>query len=571
MRSDYQPFQIRPNKSTYEDDEDRSLLSAEEGTEEQNQSLIGFLKKRFEALIFQVVPYDPIKRYPPNFMFCMGGLLIAFIGFFFLLDLAYLVVTNVNDREYLAFDTESDDIPFFKWFGEGGCKPVRSFPTGAFRATYDGRWEGQPGFNYTNGIYKFTTTNFHEGYKEMMDIVKDKLYSVGEQAKSQDLARNLLDWFSFTYLPDQADPATRFNLLGDPVSVFDRQYVFGTISNEEADCNLPDQDAFVNVPSGEIVLQFPKDGFQKGCSGRNNMGELTYLGYKGFGHSSQFELSVDLRSLMTAIAVNYNVLNVGDLSKIPGIHGSVGNEWKYYGYFDPQYPGMKPIICLESTLRKELCTLSLGGKNDSYVIPFFHHFGNSFDYPSPCICSKSSKRTDTHKFNHKMCNSFNFLLGFLYYPSPNSLNYIVELMANEGPLFETLHPKIFNASWTASALSKNYEVYNAPEMRKKSYAFCNLDKPTFLHVPSSHPTSTPTSIPSSTPTSAPTIDISDDYSAYDFYYSDDYFAPSKGRKCNIVTFSVSDNLVDDWFVNKYYHQLLPGACQNNVFRDNETW
>ena len=56
-------------------------------------------------------------------------------------------------------------------------------------------------------------------------------------------------------------------------------------------------------------------------------------------------------------------------------------------YVDPQFPGMKPVLCLfkDNTSFHPVCTMIVG---DVYAIPVFNHAGNSFTMPEPCNCTE---------------------------------------------------------------------------------------------------------------------------------------------------------------------------------------
>jgi hypothetical protein len=517
MRSDYQPFQIKPLKEDIELDD--ALRDPE--IVEKKQKKTGYLTSKLEELILWLVPYDKIKEYPPNFMLNTGSFLIITIVLFFLANFAYLLQSNLG-QVFLSPLKGGDSSSI--------CKPIPASNTGTFYATQNGHWGGQDGFNYADATYQLTVTNLELTPHEY-DISLTSLYGaingLGNATSEDDMSINLLNWFSFTALQKDGVTANRMSLIGDPAITFNRQNVYGAISSVAADCYLDGQFATMDVANGNLVLSIPANTYAADpiC---NRAGPLEYLGFDSSAGNDQLLLGIDVRSLVTAIAVNYGILPLEYLSEIVASRITYPSNITYSRFYDPKYPGMEPIFCLQippelikaGITFERVCSLNL--HKGTVIVPFFNHAAD-------CDCSKLTIENLTDKYHP--CNMFTFILGFLYYPSDRSLDFTLRLLIRAGS-FEALQEMIWGPASVASVWGVTDELYDnvssTPAFREDLYSFCAMNE---------------------------VLDGSPDPVA---------------SNCSLITFSLFDS-TPDWTISKNYYQLTNGACQNSIGTSWDNW
>jgi hypothetical protein len=531
MRSDFQPFQIKPLKEDKELDDSSQDPHESEQKKKKKTAIGSYLGSKLEELILAAVPYDKIKEYPPNFMLYTGSFLIILITLFFVANFAYLFQSNLG-QVFLSPLSSPDS--------SANCKAVPSSNTGTFFATKKGLWAGGDGFNYAEAGYQLTVTNLeltpHE-YDLSMSSLYGYVNGLGIATSGFDLAINLLNWFSFTALQNEGVAANRFNLIGDPAITFNRQNIFGAISSVAGDCYLDGQFATMDVANGNLLLTIPVDAYINNTLCSQAGGDLAYLGFDSYAGNTQFQLQIDVRSLVTAIAVNYGILPLEYLSEIVVTRiTDVNSSITYSRYYDPKYPGMTPISCLRFPPDPDvkdsspfiICSLNL--HKGTVAVPFFHHSGSDSSNPVPCNCSTLTVEDLADKYHP--CNAFTFIAGFLYFPSAASLQLTFDLVFTAGGP-NALQLKIFAPAWVASFYGGSsflYEDhYNTPSVREQLYSFCSL-KGT----------------------------VTDD--------SPDPVASN----CSLITFSLFDS-TPDWTISKYYYQLTNGACQNSIGTTWDNW
>jgi hypothetical protein len=520
MRSDYQPFQIRPRKEDVELDEDVSVCDEEKT--KKNTSVLGFIRTKLDELIFSNVPYDKIKEYPPNFMFYTGSFLLFIIGIFFCANFVYLFTTNIG-TVFLSPTNGGDST--------SNCISIPSSNTGTFFATHNGTWAGDDDFSYSEATYLLTLTSLEvtqNQYDHSMSMIYGSLNGIGTSGEKHDLAYNLMTWFSFTALPNEAIQANRLNLIGDPAYTFNRQNIYGAISSVAGDCNLDGQSASIDVANGDLMLTIPADKY-KNDSICSQMGDLSLLGFDSYAKDDEFQLKIDIRSLVTAIAVNYNILQLKHLSEIK-LYREETDDFTFSRYYDPIYPGMTPIYCFQTKKGDNssvICSLNL--QNGTVILPFFHHSGHDDNHPLSCDCDTLTV-DELADPNHD-CNMFRFMVGFLYFPSvTESLQLAFQLYFQQGESYQNIHSKTFGPAWLGSVFgmsSNEYAgFYNTPAEREKLYSFCSLQPLAGLTT-----------------------------------------APSN---CSMVIFSLSDSTAD-WTISEYYYQLTNGACRNTIGTSWNNW
>ena len=163
---------------------------------------------------------------------------------------------------------------------------------------------------------------------------------------------------------------------------------------QTAACNIPYERSF-DSSTGIFSIIYPIDQFNEYCAMNFVPSLLSYYGEQRSGPT--LVLSLDIRSFISAFAVNINVPGVvGSLESVPtsqtisalyalqvvadGILFEANQDFLF------RYPGMSPILCLtsiNSTLfaRTPLCLVSM---QDLYGIPIANHMGASSTEPVYC-------------------------------------------------------------------------------------------------------------------------------------------------------------------------------------------
>jgi len=412
------------------------------------------------------------------------------------------------------------------------CETLNVANTGTFLATQGGYWEGQLNFEYSTASYSGSLTSYTMSYDEYVQMMKNLYVSVktiGNYSTQYDLATNLLFWFSFSALPTMSNTVQRFNLIGDPSVVFDRQHITATFSNAQGDCNISNLASF-DASRSMLSVDYNYHNFVSSPVCNHTASPTKNLGYIPGMRSDFFQTSVDVRSLVTCLSVSVGILDFLQMVEIASTRSTYSIDGVTYNtseFYDPQYPGMTPLSCIETFDHKhQQCLLKINGL---YTLPFFHHKGNNSDLPMGCICSSISAFDKQYAF--APCNRFEFLIGFLFFPeTSSSADSLYDLVAKYNFNYTVINSLSYPASFTAGFWGQEspyYEsVLNDPSARKKAYSFCELPATASHHALQS---------------------------------------------CSLLTFSTFDSTRHDWAISKYYYQLMFGACQDRISTSWENW
>lgn len=304
--------------------------------------------------------------------------------------------------------------------------------------------------------------------------------------------------------------------LGTPLLIFNKEHTVGTISNVQHDCNESAVGTF-NPSTGIMEVSFELNGYYNNPSCAGN-GDVEAFGYSNKSRSNSFAVNYDIRTLVTAVAVNSNVTNPLTLQLVESVLYPVNGTAIYSAsYVDPRYPGMDPVLCIHQG-DVPSCVLDVGS---TYGIPVFNHIGSSYSYPSPCNCSVEVPLGINNDYDNP-CNKFNFLSGFIYWPGhPNDPNPAIDLMLRFTS--KEIYDFAFMPMFTAGAYGMSSSVrdtFNSPEQRADMYEFCD------------------------TPTYGP---------------------------CSIVTFSSYDSSFDKHVVSPNFYSIDYGACSDTMSTTPENW
>lgn len=410
------------------------------------------------------LPAAVIQELPSRQMYFIGFTihfltLCGFIAFFF--------STYLADRRntYLSPSSTSGD-----------CWNVSKPLSGTFLADDHGRWEGASTFSYSIASYSLNFNNLGvdaDVYYDLMQSLYDQLTFLGEIAKTQNLAGNLLLWMTFTsYYRDDVNVQSAA-MTGDPLTVFNRMYQHGSIGNKHADCNANSLIQFDSA-NGYFYLSYLYSEFVSNPNCSTTLDPYA-IGYNPEFDNHAFTISFDIHSVNMALAINTRVQQNGDI--VMEDDSSVvynGTEYKFVKVYDARYPGMQPIMCAvrhDFGERMLLCAIVLA--KDLFAFPLLNHFGTSASAPDYCTCENSTDEDGTsipaNGFSYE-CNVFNLLSGFLFFNGNDTITPLFELFYKYDERNEL--NRLAYAAMYAGANIANTNKYQNSTFRGKAYQFC---------------------------------------------------------------------------------------------------
>ena len=154
------------------------------------------------------------------------------------------------------------------------------------------------------------------------------------------LAENLLVWTSYTAFYTFGGKRQNFYLYSDPAVIFDRQYIRGVVSNQLADCSLQSLTSF-NSATYIITIEYDYTQFLENPTCNTTLDAIA-LDYKPLFDGSYFNFEVDVRSLVTALAVNTRIISITSIEEIPSLRANTTYKDNVYivgQFYDARYPG----------------------------------------------------------------------------------------------------------------------------------------------------------------------------------------------------------------------------------------
>jgi hypothetical protein len=356
-------------------------------------------------------------------------------------------------------------------------------------ADFYGNWEGsvayQPLYAFYNvALFDFRATS--ESYGRWMSGIGSSIAAIGKAAQSQDLARNLVYWSSWSVrtatIGSTGSSADQLLQMTGEASIIFRRPVDGTVANIHTDCTVSISSESYNYASQLLTMSFNITAFNEDptCATAVNP---SILGYNARHNGDTFSIVMDTQALMSSASVTYAVngnASLGYFSTFQTVAQGVFHGVSYTAVkkYDSNYPGTKPITCIGPTNGIDdsqwTCLMSIGA---SYGLPFFVHRGTNTQYPSPCDCSDGSGQSPA-------CDEFDFLEGLIVYDYTSNRTVSSAYPAAFQPFLPLLellyvHPAI-------SALTANENVFypafaaifpgaaefTDPAWREKHYSFC---------------------------------------------------------------------------------------------------
>ena len=376
----------------------------------------------------------------------------------------------------------------------GDCAPITRTWQGTYKADRNGLWESNKDYLHNLGMYKF---EFHslrvttDEYMQMMAKFRNSLEILGGQTSRQDLATNMLIWSSWKDYYEINGNRQQLTMTGSPQMILKNNYVQGTVSNVEADCNFQCTSEEYDVSDGALIMTFETSEFYNHSS-CNEAVDLFQLGWDPLVTPHYFKIDLDVTSLLTAVSVSTRVNGPDSFQSVELVSKYVenvdflGTNYSVYQMYDPLYPQSDAIYCIGpsstggTTYIGWNCVLNEG---NVYGYPIFIHAGANSTYPVECNCATNGHSAE--------CDEFDFLVGLAVFNATANTStvdkpvdqYPVEFQPFL-PIMELLYvepivtiatgnKQVFDSAFASifSQQSANPELTN-PEWRKEKYQWC---------------------------------------------------------------------------------------------------
>jgi hypothetical protein len=417
-----------------------------------------------------------------------------------------------------------------------GCSLNHQVNTGKYFATAVGTWEGSKYFNYSQAVYRLSLTSYAASqteYEYFMMTIYQQITKTGAIMEQSDLGKNLVYWMTVVLVNEDSNAQT-MTLVGDPLIVFDRQYFTGSLSTISGTCiannitefDAPNGRAEIAFSMHEYLYVYPED-----CAGFMNP---YYFGYDTASVPLQFTIQLDIRTIVTATAVNYQLLALNALVTIDDSHVEIATgipnmNVSVAQYYNWKFPGMLPVYCVEISNRR-VCIIGVGS---AYAIPFMFHMGANISQPNACQCHQIALEELQNNPQHA-CHQMRFLYGIMFW---NTLSII--------PLIEYIQhnikqPSVFEDAYHAAYFAfaflnhDHQEEFNNPLFRSQYYEFCKTPSGGYCSLLV--------------------------FAAYDDL--NDYQNSSS---------SSNNNNNNNFWISPNYYQLKQGACRDSVSPSIENW
>jgi hypothetical protein len=198
------------------------------------------------------------------------------------------------------------------------------------------------------------------------------------------------------------------------------------------------------------------------------------FGYNVISSPERFVVSYDIRTLVTAMAVNLEIIDVTDITEIPSFRQELdlgGLTVGYRSYYDPKYAGMKPVKCVFLPGQQPICVMDIG---NTVAFPVFNHLGADSQSPELCDCSVLSPEVLQDQEHN--CNLFRFLSGLLVFNINDNGNFLFYLSQKLGSISE-INRQAHRAMFIASTFGQKSNIssdLNSNASLVEAYDFCKI-------------------------------------------------------------------------------------------------
>lgn len=448
---------------------DASAYKGEELEEEEKLSTLGKISKKMRRMVTNEAPVgeenkDKLPLFVLSFYWFLGkALLLAALIYF-----TYTTYTTDQMAKNLSLDSASQAS------GASSsnyrlCLSVPNAITGSWVMDTSGYWSGMTDYIAGHGIYSFSFSSFQRTnaeYSAFMRQVKSVISGIAKTASTSPTWINLAYVSSWVYPITDGSFTHSVSIPGDPAYIFNRFYKTATVASQSVKCYAV-PDISLDRASGNFVVQWlygkytvyqsgkctnitqTGEGFLGGSGIANSPGNTGSCpsqsigccppvtdkndgggtcvvppgdaGYNANYDSKHFTFRYNIRSLMTAYAINQGILPLASLTTVTAdveqsyrgcyaLHGTspsscdtavamknktCGNSfvglaynatskkcsikikstrYNIRSYMDPRFTGMEPVYCLvdksiDDTAKATaaVCTIRFGS---AYVYPF---------------------------------------------------------------------------------------------------------------------------------------------------------------------------------------------------------
>jgi hypothetical protein len=293
----------------------------------------------------------------------------------------------------IAGYSTSRSSPFVSLQDGRGCSSVAKSFSGQYLASIDGYWEGQNGFSYNLALYQFSFNNLQStetNFYELITSITGILGVESQQTKEQNLAQNiiLLQAESLRVVKGSSVQALQYTPV--PGYVYQRATItVGFSSAQEGVCPYSTQGYFQSN-NAMLSTTVKNSSFVQYCGSSTS---LEVLGFNPLLDNTELQLFMDFNTIVSIIAINTNVLNISDYELIHLTSELATNSaFSYNGvnyvanqYYNPSFPGMAPMVCLEADVGYSFCLFRINGY---FFLPISNSLGGPLTYSGiPQYCN----------------------------------------------------------------------------------------------------------------------------------------------------------------------------------------
>lgn len=263
--------------------------------QEKELTMIEWLYMKIDDVFVENIPLDPIKQLPNHYKYFFGSIahifsLTILIGF---LIWGYDQAIN---KSFISLHSS-----------DGICNEIPLSVTGTYRADIHGVWEGSKDFQAPLAPYYLYLIDLRadtKTYHSLMSSVHQQLIQLGQAAKNQDLATNLIYWMMWSYVLPDPKSTNFFLMTGHPNHVFDRLYYFGVISSAIGECNI---DQTVDLMLPDIIMSYHLPSMENNFACIEAINPVK-LGYVSFYQGEYLTLDLDIIAITIANAVCHIII-----------------------------------------------------------------------------------------------------------------------------------------------------------------------------------------------------------------------------------------------------------------------
>lgn len=362
------------------------------------------------------------------------------------------------------------------------CDEVLVTNSGTFQISSGGYWEGDEGFTYADAKYTMVVQNLEiseAGYSQLLRSFEMRLLYGDQQSTYLDTAQQLVIWMSAVLHPSDASLASsvHFYMNAAPGVIFDRQRVVATLANADHVCSAQGKAVFDRA-NANLVVTYDVERYlaNPNCS---RIAAPSILGYDPVASQFSFDVTLDTRAMITALAVNTEILLLDDLlevvgsrvnASLPGMNDSV----TFSKYVDSRYEEMQPVLCSPSAAFNH-CFVSVG---NTLAFPVFLHRGivnasaPSGQKAAPCDCVDYHNGRYNETSFDAACNRFDFMMGVVFFTTgtdyDTALLALLGVYLSDTDIRDLSYKPMFYSSPFAADVPVSYAE------RQKMFDFCSV-------------------------------------------------------------------------------------------------